>query len=334
MDNRICILRLLASFMVVMLHVSGIVFVRWEPGWIAGNFFDSLTRTAVPLFLLAAGATLVPRDEAFGVFFKKRGARILGPLLVWSVFYLWWLRHNGTETGNWLLAILSGPTMYHLWFFYTLVGLYLAIPVLRKFYRNSTRSEHRWFIATWFLVASILPTANTFFFISSCEGGISFPGLQVFSLNLFTGYIGFLLLGAYAYEGHSEPRLGLALFATSTTLIFVFTHLTSSRHGEPCQFFYVYLNPLVVVASYGLFTAVLGLNRTSPSRLLTTLADCTLGVYGLHVFVIGPLSAKSGLTVDIATPWLSILFVSGAAFAFSLAVIYAIRLIPPLRNFF
>ncbi|HZN48329.1 MAG TPA: acyltransferase family protein, partial [Ramlibacter sp.] len=64
MDRRIALLRVIACFMVIQLHVSAELFHRFaKQGWWAGNFYDSLVRACVPLFFMIAGATLLRRDE-------------------------------------------------------------------------------------------------------------------------------------------------------------------------------------------------------------------------------------------------------------------------------
>ncbi len=52
----------------------------------------------------------------------------------------------------------------------------------------------------------------------------------------------------------------------------------------------------MVAAAYGLFSAVMAARPTPPSKLLSTLADCSLGIYGLQVFVIDPLFMRNGWT--------------------------------------
>lgn len=49
--------------MVVLLHVSGEPFGNWNAMWSAGNFYDSLSRSCVPLFIMLAGASLLPKQE-------------------------------------------------------------------------------------------------------------------------------------------------------------------------------------------------------------------------------------------------------------------------------
>ncbi|NPC55770.1 acyltransferase [Caenimonas soli] len=334
MDRRLSLLRVLACFMVVMLHVSGQVFGTWDGRWWAGNVYDSLVRSCVPLFFMIAGASLLRVDEPLRVFFGKRFLRIVPPLLLWSVFYLWWLHRNGVATGNWALAILKGPTMFHLWYFYALVGLYALVPVLRKFHQHSTRREQGWFIAVWLVVASLIPTAQNLLFNLHCEGYIAFDRLPVtYHLSYFGGYVGYLMLGAYIAEGKAGRTTGFAIFLAASVATMAGNYLLSRHFGKSCDFFLVYLSPFVVAAAYGLFSAVMAMRPGAPSKLLSTLADCSLGIYGLHVFVIDPLFQRKGWTAAAGNPWLVTPAVAAGVFVVSFAIIFAVRLIKPARRF-
>lgn len=332
MDRRLSLLRVLACFMVILLHVSAELFGAWNEKWWAGNVYDSLTRSCVPLFVMIAGATLLPKQETLQAFFGKRFIRIIPPLLFWSLFYLWWLSHNGVVTGNWVLAILSGPTMFHLWYFYALVGLYAFVPVLRKFYQHSSRCEQAWFIGVWLGVASVIPAVQNLAFNLHCEGYISFDRLPAtYSLSYFGGYIGYLMLGAFIAEGKPNAKVGWSIFGLASLGTIGASYLLSRHFGKPCEFFFVYLSPLVVAAAYGLFTAFMAMRPGAPSRMLTVFTNCSLGIYGLHVFVIDPLFKMKGISVAMGNPWVFAPAIAVGVFAFSFVVIYLLRLIKPLR---
>lgn len=61
--------RIGACFMVVVLHVAAVEFHDFDERWWASNFYDSFTRTCVPLFLMITGVLLLGRQEELPVFF-------------------------------------------------------------------------------------------------------------------------------------------------------------------------------------------------------------------------------------------------------------------------
>lgn len=331
MDRRISLLRVSACFMVVLLHVSGENFNSFGDKWWAANFFDSLTRACVPIFFMIAGATLLPKNETLGLFFKKRFLRIIPTSLFWSAFYLWWLWHNGVAVGNWAVAILSGPTMFHLWYFYAIIGLYLFVPVLRKFYQHSTRSEQAWFIAVWFLVSSIYPTIYSLSNDPTC--GYLRLGLlaDTYHLSYFGGYIGYLILGAFLAEGKGSVKIGFATFVIASVGTMVGTYLISRHFGAPCAFFYLYQSPLVVLAGGGLFLAFMGMRCDAPSKVVMALSDCSLGIYCVHVFIIGPVFGRAGISATVGNPWITSLTTAIGVFVVSFGVIYFARKVKPFQ---
>lgn len=332
MDKRIANLRVFACFMVVFLHVAAQPFFTMDRNWWAGNFYDSLVRSCVPIFLMISGATLVPRDEPLGQFFRKRFVRIIPPLLFWSLFYLSWAAWNGEQTGNWVLAILSGPVKFHLWFFYELIGLYLFIPVLRKFFGSSTRGEQLWYILLWvavitaFLTVELLGSLD----IAGKEYLENFVGNINFSF--FNGLVGYLLLGAFVSKSKVDGRIGLAVFAGASACTMAGTWLISNHLGKPDELFYSYTSPLVVAAGWGLFTFFMDREQGPPSKLVTVIGECTLGIYGLHIFIIDPVLSRNGFSVTIGNPWLTVPLVSFVVFLISFAIVYLLRLVKPLRH--
>ena len=91
--------RTVAVVLVIFLHASiepthTVVYVgQGMQLWWASNVYDSISRTAVPLFVMLTGALLLQpnkADEPLRVFFKKRWNRIGIPVLFWgAVFFVW-----------------------------------------------------------------------------------------------------------------------------------------------------------------------------------------------------------------------------------------------------
>lgn len=334
MDRRIDLLRVAACFMVVLLHVSAINFQQFGGGWWAANFWDSLSRACVPIFFMISGATLLVKSEMVSVFLRKRASRILIPLVFWSSLYLWWLQHNGVETGNWLLAILKGPTMYHLWYFYAAIGVYLFVPMLRRFYQGASDSERRYFLVIWFVVQSVYPTAQAIYGMSlSGQCGYLQLGIlaDVYYLQSFSGYIGYMVLGAYLIDRRPCAKLGFTVFASASIFTMFCTYALSMRIGTPCEFFFIYFQPLVVIAAASLFCGFLGLARDTSSPALRYVSDCTLAIYGLHAFMIDPLFLSNGILKATENAWFDPVLAAVGVFVACLGVTALLRWPRPMR---
>jgi len=60
--------------------------------------------------------------ESYFLFIKKRVIRIIPVIIVWSYFY-GWFNNKDIFSMQFLLSLLSGPTMFHLWYLYAIVGV-------------------------------------------------------------------------------------------------------------------------------------------------------------------------------------------------------------------
>ncbi len=331
MDRRISLLRALACLMVVVLHIATNLLDTFDRNWMAGNVYDSMVRTCVPLFIMISGATLLAKREPLGVYFRKRALRIIPPLLFWSLFYLAWKSYCGNPVDNWPLAILKGPTMYHLWYFYALVGMYLFIPVLRVFLAGSSRSEQLLYIWLWVTVCAIIPSVQHLLDFGFQLG----PKLEEtdpvrnFDLSYYSGLAGYLVLGAFAMQSKLSARNGWAMFAAGSALTIV-GRTACAIYGKPIDTFAENYSPTVMMAGYGLFVACMSMRRGTASKLLTTIGECTLGIYGLHVFV-AQACIRIGFTPSVANPWFMIPVMSATVFLITFGMVYLLRLFRPLR---
>src|SRR3546814_9769770 len=71
-------------------------------------------------------------------------ARILPPLLFWSLFYMTWNTLKGEQYGpwyDWLRTLAQGPVVFHLWYLYAIVGIYLFVPFLRAIWNAAQPTE-------------------------------------------------------------------------------------------------------------------------------------------------------------------------------------------------
>ena len=155
--------RVAACFMVVMLHTAATRFGSFDEQWWASNFYDSLVRSCVPLFLMITGVLLLGKRESLPAFLSKRFARVLPPLVFWSLFYMAWNTWRGEHYGpwyGWLEAIVHGPVVFHLWYLYAIVGIYLFVPFLRSIWNAAQPGEKLCYLALW-AGASAWPTLGT-----------------------------------------------------------------------------------------------------------------------------------------------------------------------------
>jgi len=332
MDARIAKLKIIACFLVILLHVSAEQAMKFGAGWWASNIYDSLARVCVPIFLMISGALLLKKSEPLGSFISKRFIRIFPPLLFWSAFYVWWLYFNGVDVSGWALRLLTEPAMYHLWYLYAIIGVYALVPILRRFYNGSTMSEKLWALSLWIIVGSVWPAVSLL--ASSPQSCIAIAPTgtaSFYHLSTFGGYAGFLLLGAFLSDMKINRKLGAIMFGAGSLATMILMHWHSVRVGRPCETFYNYLSPLVIFSAVGFFSYFMSVVPQTPSKLLARAADCTLGIYCLHIVLIGGIFPMFGLSALGANVWFMTPIVSVLAFCVSMVIIYIARLTAPGR---
>ena len=121
--------------------------------------FNELSRMSIPMFFMISGFLLLrgPAEEPMGAFYKKRLGKILPPLLVWNVLYGLYYRMS---PGELLAAVLNEGSAFHLWFVYSLLGMYLITPFLRHIVHGCTRRQLWWLTLLVSFPGALRPLLN------------------------------------------------------------------------------------------------------------------------------------------------------------------------------
>ncbi len=143
-------IRAYAIFLVIFSHVFAPVCAGMNDYplgvWWVFNLLDSVIRLCVPLFVMISGTLLLTSTkQEFAVdFLKKRLLKVVPPFIGWSFIYSYYeARMNETPFSFQQAAIdmFNGPTEFHLWFVYMIIGLYFLAPVLRLIVRSAQTRE-------------------------------------------------------------------------------------------------------------------------------------------------------------------------------------------------
>ena len=137
------VLRMIASAMVVMLHcispyVKSTAFYGAR-SWVLFVALDATCRAGVPLFFMLSGAMLLSRDETEGTlaFYRRKIPPVLVLIVFWDIFYylydfLFFYGQENFSLRELINRMFNNGTEYHIWYLYTLVGIYLTAPFLKK----------------------------------------------------------------------------------------------------------------------------------------------------------------------------------------------------------
>lgn len=327
--------RIIAIFSVVLLHVSSRVIIWSDLGsysWWYANLYDSVVRWCVPVFIMISGALLLdPRkEESLDVFYRKRGSRVLIPLIFWSAFYLVWdfarsyLKGEPKSVHDLAISFISGKPYFHMWFLFMLLGLYFVTPFIRKVVSHSSNRE-LWVLSIILLGVSCL---SSYF-----SGRYDLVNDSIF-LVWFIPYIPYFIIG---YLLMSENLISTFWWGVGFIISFLLTAVwyfhCAKEYGNIAGLYpYNYTSITVMIMSISAFQLLKKVNLSFLSdSQLKSIASLTLGVYLIHPILLD-VSNAVGLKPVSFLPLVSIPVATIVIFMLSLAGAFVCSKIPFLRR--
>lgn len=315
--NRVCyfdVLRVVSIFFVIVIHVTSAgmklcapVTAVWRVNWLV----NSISRWAVPVFFMVSGALFLEpsRELTLKKLYKKNILRIVVCIIVWGFLYSLLDQYlYGTLSAKSALVavygIVTGNTGYHLWFLYTLLMLYIAVPLFRLITSNASKRQLEYALAMWGVFSLLIGQINCF----ASDMGLGTDFLP-FSPFVITGYGGYFLLGYYL---KSYP-------------FFVFEKETAA--------FELPLGIFSCLLAVMIFTTAQNLRISdSASQILEFLGQRVFGIYLTHVFFVSLVYHIWNVKPDYCQPVLAVFISSVGIFGASLFVSWILSKIPLLRR--
>ena len=289
------LLRSLCTFMVIVDHISGTV--KREIG--ASMDFDAIhsvytaiivslftiSKIAVPCFVMLSGAFLLANDENadFHHFYKKSWRKIGVHVAIFSAIYVCFnlskkiikvifLDANPQELATPFTNLLLGIPHYHMWYMFTIIGIYILVPLLVKIKHKMT--DNAFTIVSWALFLVTIPSGWTSTFLfewgiskSVCYVGYFLIGYQIRKICQNRG----LLRGAsFIFAGIA---IGVCLSIIGRENILGLNHVLPSLVNN--------FSPTIVVSSV-LFFAGFSCLTISQCRKMQRLSQMSFLIYLIH----------------------------------------------------
>lgn len=290
MKERIFYLDFLRSFaiiMVLILHSISPYISTAElfgsTSWYINIVLNAFTRTGVPIFLMISGYLLLSSDKCkdFKGFYKKSLIHIGIPLVFWNIAYYAAKCIAGSVDFKFtklLSDFIDCGTEYHLWYLYTLIGIYLIAPFLKILVEHCNMKQLLWLLFLMMFCTTIRPFINT----------ITPVYIYLFD-PLFNGYISCFFMG-YILGNMEYNRKSIIAFLTTGLICFLIStighNIVSSSEGIDLVFNYGYS-----LCHYGLAASIFVLAKTFLEKksifenCITTLSKLSFGIYLIHVMV-------------------------------------------------
>ena len=267
----------------------------------------------VPIFLMISGALLLKKKYDLSDFLKRRFSRIIYPYLFWValiVIGIFIVQHDYKL----MFDIITGEFSVT-WYFWTIIGIYLSIPVVKAFVNEHGETALKYFLVIWFFTI-ILKTLN------------SYPLFTNLNLDFFAGYIGYPILGYYL--DNKKFRLDTEKIFIISIIIFIACFITSSYivYAHLNISYPMYQNVLTVLIASSFFMLIKSIDNITSfneiknniiGKIIISISICSYGMYFSHVLVLKALSfvnPHSDLLVPVMgiamviLSWLAVLIVS------------------------
>lgn len=343
MSNRVHYLdalRILASFAVIVLHVSALNFGIDNTQWITSDIYDSMTRWCVPVFVMISGALFLDpnRNVSYKTIFSKNILRILSAFIFWSVLYAIYCHifFKPMNTTGLISEILIGH--FHMWFLYMIIGIYLAVPILRQIASNRKVSEY--FISLSFVFAICIPHIIKIIEIIPAIkpiGAILSNLVTTFDFNVGAGFLGYFMLGHYLHTVRLSQNIERIIFIVgviSFLMIAYLTYLIFQFSTETDSPFYGYLTPLVMFEAIAVFLLVKKYEKhfSKINHYISRISKLSFGIYLVHMLVFYIIES-AGINANIINPIIGIPTMSILIFIVSLIITLFISKIPYINKY-
>jgi len=344
-ESWVDFVKVTAIFLVVLLHSAAPWVYRYgliaDFDWQVGNIIDSATRVSVPLFFMTTGYLLLSKPIYLKTYFNKRVKRIALPWLAWSIIYLIYKSSRSDSLitiSEGLLAFINGDIYFHFWFLYTLIGLYLFIPVISWFLEAELQKRSLYFLTLWLISISIFPFLNAF-----SRNITNFEIKFAVDLSMFGGFTGYIIAGALISKCNPSKTQWLLIFAAYTigvAITFTGTAAGTYKLGRLIEYFYDYAAPNVILTAFAAFLllkkvgTMMGQNRKA-SLVFTRLGYASLGIFLIHPMFINALNdgmLGQNFTTVIQRSALTIPLVAIITFILSYIAVELILVFPVIRR--
>lgn len=349
------LLRILATLAVIVIHVSSQnAFKSAEIGsltWQGFNFWDSISRYSVPIFVMISGALFLNPSYNFEIkkLFTKNIFRICCAFIFWDLFYAAYTYLFEThELGIIVKILIRGYS--HLWFLPMIIGLYLLVPLLRKI--TGDKELTKYFLVLSVIFTFVLPMLFAVIQLGMKYGQYSvgiktvLRSLHVFykQFNFFftLGFVPYFVAGDYfnRYELKKKTRYALYILAIISFIgTFWLTGHWSELAHHRIMFLYTYTYLNIALETLAIFVFFKQLEKRIPwqkycdfDRIVIRISSLTFGIYLIHFLFVRIIDRFFDVYQIFSNSFLLVPCLAVIIFVVSALVILIIQKIPWLNK--
>lgn len=315
------LLRIISAIAVIAIHVcSSPVTYSVQPlsEALKNTFFtiQLLLSWCIPVFFMITGFCILRKKEYTYKQCFPHVLRFVIVLLTVGLLYSLMEEVFLAKTVNFtvifkaIINTLAGKSWVHMWYVYTIIGIYLVLPLLHTFMKTG-KTNRIVLTSILFVLTIVIPFFKPWFAF-----GITIP------LNGYCFYVCFGGMVAYGDFGKNAKYFALSLAIIALAGAFL---------NIEDYFGYQKLPTCLIACAFFMFISNLNIK---PSKLLLTISQCTWGIYLLHPLFVNV--AVKVLKIDFFKfiPFFSISIFGIAVSLLSFGVTYLLRKIPVVRKIF
>lgn len=332
-------LRVFATLAVIILHlcaqnwyVTDVNGLQWQ----TFNFFDSVVRWGVPVFVMISGSLFLGREISLSRIYSKYILRMVIAFIVWSAVYALFVDGSKTER---MLAAIQGH--YHMWYVLMIIGIYACIPFIRPIARNETRTKY--YLALAFTFGFLLPELSILaedFGTELINKGMGALNKDLSNMNMYIvlGYASYFVLGYYLNKITLSKKqrmiiyiLGLAGFAATIVLDLAVALKTQTY----CGHYYGNFTINVLFEAVAVFTwfKYKDYKHGKWNAFIQKLSKYSFGAYLVHALVIEQFNRTLGLNTLSFHPVFAVLSLALIVFTISFTISAVLNRIPVLKKY-
>lgn len=334
-------MRVFAVFAVIIIHLSAQNFYSTDVNglaWQTFNFFSSIARWSVPVFVMISGALFLDREIPVRTLYSKYVLRLAVSFIAWSVIYV--VFSGGyTEKVDLVVDLIHGS--YHMWFIPMIIGLYISIPVIKTVVEKE--SVMRYYLTLAFIFAFFVPWVTTLAY--DFAGKLVVTGVAALRLdidymymNIVLGYTGYFILGYYLSRkdfGKGQRVVIYLLGVVGFALTIGLDLATSIKFQEPWESYYGYFNVNVLLESIAVFVwfKYKKYSREKLNVMVQKLSKYSYGAYLVHLLIIEQLNSRLGLNTLSLPPVPAMICLGLLVFIVSFGISTILNQIPVVKKY-
>lgn len=296
----------------------------------------SISKVAVPIFMMISGALMLGKNDSYDVILKKRIPRVYLACLFSTLIGVFFYKIDFFDT--FFKFILGGQisSLYFLWYIYVLVILYLLTPLLNRMIIHFNKDDFNCFFILFLIVPSII---QFLMFVFEFDFNLIDVVGRIYNQYSFLINIGYYVLGYFLFSNKDNLNIKKLIYSFLFGFVLSMIYLCLGFFNKGTIVNLKYDSFPVVLMSASLFVFLINyfndVNNKYLKKIIIIFSECSFGVYLTHVYLLEFL-IKTNLFINVFkfNLFIGYFFLINSVFLFLSFIFYLIRKIPILKKIF